>query len=454
MIENLVSCHARNSSPNQLFAVRTDFIYYLCQSSMSQGAEKQAGLKVSDLLPTAQVESLSVHPPSRAELLEALKIELASQENQVKRAGWSQWALLGALAAITWFCLGELETGKYLPAYTLAVFLLFSLLIEIWDPFRLILEPGIDNTAKPLRFLLWRFVGAKRIVLVAHIVRSFCLFLAAYYLAHTMKVGIYLACYWGVNVAISLLGLLVTYADLLLPLTVNRRTVLLSFAFMIPALVGTIWLIDSIAELHSLDFSSIRLGLAAGGGLLLLIVLCDGMNPAPITSILLEIQRDLSFGRITIENAYRQADIALAGLRMSDVLQRELQPLVSALEKLNTSRQEASARLNLAKKMLDEHGGTQRMNDEQIQVFKSVLESANTYFAQNRETDSEVKRLAEKMQNKLKPAFLIEPQVKIEIESVVDRIKRVQADCQRDCNTMETEVKEKLLAIADRNIGS
>lgn len=50
---------------------------------------------------------------------------------------------------------------------------------------------------------------------------------------------------------------------------------------------------------------------------------------------MINIRRDLAFDQISVENAVQQADIALTGLTMSDILQEDVQKILGLIEKMN-----------------------------------------------------------------------------------------------------------------------
>lgn len=416
---------------------------------MIEGSQPAANVKTSDLILTAGAENSSGQHLERADLLDALKTEIASQENKLRRPGWSTWALLGALTAVAWYGLHELETAKSNLHYLLAVFLIFSILTELWSSFRLALEPQSDRPQGQLRFVPWHFMGSQRILMLAHLFRWACLAAAAWnFLPVFSALGWYLLIYLGINLLLAFLGFISSFGDVLCPLPTGQRARLSSLILILPGLGGAVWLLMFLSHQPVCDFAAIRLGLATGGGLLLIVMLCDGLSPLPILQMLQDIQRDLSFGKITVQQAAQQTDIALAGMRLSDVLQRELQPLVNAFERLNLSRQEAANRLNLVRKIREEQGGLESLDAEQSQWIKVALEAADIQLKQNRDASCEINRLVQAMQKKLLPAAFIEPQVKPEIQSIIDRIKRLQAECQRDYDLMAEESKTSMKAVA------
>lgn len=407
---------------------------------MPRGTDKQP-INLSDLLPDSQADFVTTSSLGRPELLDALKTEIAAQDAQLKKPGHTTWTLLGTVAAITWLLLNQLDPNTTAPKpdfiYAVSVCLLFSLLVETWDPLRNLLELKVERPRGPLRFLAWRIVGTQRILILGHIIRYAVLLFFSLQLRSVPWLGLILIVYMAFNLLSMILALVSTYFDAWVPLNVFRKLSFsaLFFAFLNMTIVGlTLYF---LCNLNPVNFPSIRIGLTLGIWLLLLVILCDGISPPPILEMLREILRDLSFGRITVEDAARQSDIAMAGLRMNDLLQKELRPMIEVLEKLNTGLREASIKVAMAKKQAEE--GT--MTKDEVNNTKSALESAAVYFNQNIGFIKAIEEMSEKFLSKMRPASFLDAKVKADLEAIMERIRKAYKESAQDNAGIEVNIK-------------
>jgi len=91
-------------------------------------------------------EQQIVDAPSRQTLLELLDRELDNISLDIRRTGWTQWTIGGALAAITWRLLYELQQSTFNASKVWTFFLLASVVFDLSQAVYWILSKRPHNT--------------------------------------------------------------------------------------------------------------------------------------------------------------------------------------------------------------------------------------------------------------------------------------------------------------------
>jgi hypothetical protein len=97
--------------------------------------------------------------------------------------------------------------------------------------------------------------------------------------------------------------------------------------------------------------------------------------PSPLFRRLLEVRRDLAFGRIDPTTALRQADIAILGLSAHEILQEPIAKYSGAAERLAKQSLAMIAECELAREILTRAQGRELTDAEGIELV-AVLRSA------------------------------------------------------------------------------
>jgi hypothetical protein len=82
----------------------------------------------------------------------------------------------------------------------------------------------------------------------------------------------------------------------------------------------------------------------------LVLALIEKKTDNPLLSSLINIRRNLSFGHMTLDDAVKQADIAIAGMQVRDVLQDDIKNIISSFEKISFDADQIESRMQEVQK--------------------------------------------------------------------------------------------------------
>ena len=140
--------------------------------------------------------------------------------------------------------------------------------------------------------------------------------------------------YLGVASFIAFIGLVLGFFNLPLQPFTRRGlgpTVFLGLSIL------ELWLgwryFNALSASNSIGFSDYRASAILVVVSLLLFALVRINQGPPLLSSLLRIRRELAFGMIEVEDAFARADIAITGLRVSDLLQDNIREVLEALDR-------------------------------------------------------------------------------------------------------------------------
>lgn len=300
------------------------------------GPEKaSSGLPQPGGNPPHALESshIKINPLTRSELVAVLDSEIEQLEAENKRPGWSNWALQGGIATLLWLAMADFSPQSN--RQTIAIVFLFGslfgdFLLSVCGYFNGLNNPG----RKQLRF---RFPSddpnTAPALLVLQLVRSSGLLLIYLWLDSAFQVPT-LTWYCGIAIAFCIVGLLLRRIKSLSPHKGLSSKSVHSLTWLFIAWSGFL----SYQLFEKLPFSDVnfrgadfRVGFLLVGVVYLFGLLTAGEKGTPIVNMLKGIRRDLAFGRMSVDEATKDADIALSGFTTTAAIEHNLTELTVEL---------------------------------------------------------------------------------------------------------------------------
>src|SRR5690606_13551106 len=89
-------------------------------------------------------------------LLSAIDFEIKNIDDEVSRAGWNFWILLGSIGTLGWLLLEELGGGAHDWKRSLLVFLMFNLSLDVIENLKSLTYPIVRSRSVNRFFLASR----------------------------------------------------------------------------------------------------------------------------------------------------------------------------------------------------------------------------------------------------------------------------------------------------------
>ena len=377
----------------------------------------------------APVQNPAVPNLTREELLSALDAQIKFVTDERRSTGWTRWAIWGALATLTWLAT-DLFSHPHLalPAtalLALGIFVLWRLL----DMVATLLSPSTRAIAAPTRFRIFAdVISSARLELVLSGARYLLiLFVLGWFGFHNIPL------LW-VYAAFALLFNVTVFAYGFLPFAFPSKQQKSSLFFEnLPSLIAIIVLLGSLIQVgvelqhftSELNLSVVRLAIVFNAAAHLFKWLASDSTSAPLLEHLKQVRQDLAFGRISLDEASRQADVTLSGLKLTEVLHppvsaaltraTELQSLLAGLKGLTIDANNlvAAVRENDHEKQENDRRGAQL-----VRLLDRLDQELNSVSAKKAELESAVARL----QISSQIIVLFSPESKQEVQSITGKV--------------------------------
>ncbi len=313
-------------------------------------------------------------------VLHLLDAEIKHVISSEKDSGVTVWALTVALASILWVILDQIEALQVELSNILLLFLLYSLITD----FIYIFSRGIASTSTFQGERRFRFsqqdLSSSRSAALLLFIRALVLVLliSQYgdYLFSITKYTTYI--FYFFLLFLILVGLILSFINLPLPITREqsfKKTAVLLVISLIP-LMCAIDILYPWDNNHILSFSisDYKLSSLILAFSILLIILVRSRIRTPLLDSLIRLRRDIALSKLDIDDAVKQVDIALIGLRVTDVFQKELKLFLDLTEKISFELDVAVEKITALRRQLPEDPS--QMTGDQSLICKSVFITA------------------------------------------------------------------------------
>lgn len=315
---------------------------------------------MADSTPTSQsvqtfTEVQASLNPTVEQTLKTLDFEINRITEAHKRPGWTVWALCGSIVSAIW-----LITDQWLPEKTnivsvLYLFLLFSLIYDFITITRSIIpitasKPDRTYTVIPLfdlvppQIYLLTALHAAILLSIALLMRGTLgvllttIIIFIYTIILLVNGYIFIASFFQNFVYVS------SRAGI-----GNKKLKIAIYSFRIGYSILLLWICSRLIDYALSQYNeSITLSDVRIAGLLVIISVLVSWLAAhnssdPLLGSLINIRRDLAFGRITVDVAISQADIAITGMKFDRFMRDKLDEWLKYLERATALKQQLVA---------------------------------------------------------------------------------------------------------------
>lgn len=331
-----------------------------------------------------------------------LNNEIDQIREDIKMPGWTNWAILAALASIVWLIILEIEKNVF---NFDQIFLLYIILSLTYFIFRDIYDFAKPNQAnRKIRFLTTDvLLRENKFAFIINIAQaSLVVILLIHFSTQVGTFTYYLSLFfYGMMFFSPILLFLIdksvksfTHTNFYIPDSLDypisfsspslqkKFTILMSI--LNPSLfINIIILYASIKysllyfnlfgiTINPATFSSLKIAILTFSIFLLIKVWIHNEQISPTLKELVEIRRDLMFGNINTDMAKKLAEISISGLNKSAIIQREIGNCILTLQGIDTELNKATQKNQIASAQYQ----TNNENPESQQVLWETIRDA------------------------------------------------------------------------------
>lgn len=377
---------------------------------------------------------------------EYLNKEIDNLREEIKRPGWTNYAILISIATLVWTLLYCFETGGYSIRNVAFLILGFSLSWELITALILPKKPPRLDFKLKRRFVNRNILSSNKLPFFLFICRlGFFLFVS---LALSRDLGIFTMIFTSVFLSIFIFCLLlavvvVNYFKFPIPMSPPRKKlnmvintiIILSFLVIIFR-----YLSFSLTSPSTSVLTDIRLALLIVAIFHLFIILIRVPQGKLMFDSLVMTRRELALSEISLDTARIYTDVALTGFRTSDVLEEYLAALLSLYRESIIDLKEISRHLKDIEIL---YSAKQAVQEEQSTLVHPLLENVAKKITEARYT---IKTRIPKASNRLRiRVFWISSQV--DISGTIDEIDRKLGDVRKGLDEQIDTITKRLEAL-------
>ncbi len=407
--------------------------------------------KLADEFPINPITQQATNISTRDHVMQVLDWEIERAIAETTQPGWTTWAIYGALAAVIWTLLSEINQSENNTRNILFYFLVAQFTLDLLKQFSSVIAPQSVKKASKQRFFFSNILATSRYGLIIDILRDLSLIVIvksySQFLPDTVKYGTYF--YYGLSVFGSVTALATSFLKWPLPIPRAKH----SLFWILPSIGATLLLVPLVGCIDILkpgvNLPDLKVASLLTAVVFLLIVLMQKRTINPLLVSLIDLRRNLSFGNISLVDAINQADIAIAGMQLRDVLQEIVSDIISSFEKINAEsddvyrrmeelqrnwpekwccltteqRQNMSQNLTRAVETYKSIGKLVENNEARVKSFKKKMYWLETLLRSRPQEIDEVVIMIEKTENESREKF------KVNLQLVLDLEKRLDEPC-------------------------
>lgn len=310
-------------------------------------------------------------------LIQLINNEIESIKEERQQPGWTIWALSGSLATLFWLMLNEIEKGQVSITTVIRLLIIISLIFDCFLYLKMSLPEATSSINAYGRFFITNQVFRKRSGLILFLVQFGLVLYFTYFLSNQVPQIANVLSYTvnGFNFLLFLLLLILSFIKYPLPRKPNPLTWSSRGFFMLFVIITCYLIYIYITELfiYTPTITSIRIAVLNATIYYIIFLISKISNPSPLLESLINIRRELTLGHLEYQTAAEQIDIAITGLRVSDVLQGYVENILVLFDEFNSKEQKIVIHISAIEKILQ---GTQNnLADEQIAILDSLTSS-------------------------------------------------------------------------------
>ena len=349
------------------------------------------------------------YSPRIDHVLQTLDFEIDRIRSQEKESGWTTWAVLGGLATVVWLLLGELNSESIQWANVLVLFLAFSLLFDNVSILFTIFSEEEQPREKGRRYRFSHYLGENRLEILPGLLRCFALIWVAWYASKFVWPSHALLAYVYYGLAAIILALAFVWSFLSIPLRVYSGKWEISLVMVVFLAVGCWPMVGYFFTVYSgpqgANLAEYRVSILITAAMILLLLLARGTRYVPMLASLINVRRDLAFGKIDVDTAIHRTDIILTGMQMQDLVQEDLKRLLEYIDQVEEEFAEASKNLDVVEREIAGLSG-QLSPEQEIRVRRTV-DSNNQHIAKAEKVRDKLIRQLDKFSKRVRRTYIL-----------------------------------------------
>lgn len=335
---------------------------------------------------------------TKEDILKTLDFEINQISSEQQRNGWTKWALYGVLASSLWLLLEQWEKGNFNFWVILLLVLVFSIGIDIISHSRLLLPHRITKYERVLRFKSPTEIE-NGVAFFLYVIRHIIVFVIALLFVNKVSwsQAAVIIVFYGLFSLFALIAVAVFYYPEFEVIHNSKSNASLKsyYSFWTLTIIALVWgLIGYLNAALSYYPEGISLANFRIAGLLVAIaytfyLLVDLSKNAPLLSVLTEIRRELSFGRIDLQTAIKQAEIGIAGISVDERLQEDIGAVMPLLEQRNLEFKLISDKITALSKEIPKQISdiTKEQEKKAKEILLPCLNEINGFLKKNEEVE-------------------------------------------------------------------
>jgi hypothetical protein len=306
--------------------------------------------------------------------------EIEGLRRELEWPGWSRWAIVGAMATLVWLLFDLVETTSYSVSKIIVSILTVSLFTDGMTFLSQVVNRDRENSPEEIRFHVTKQIfGNNRGALLLLTARWIVPIVLAIGISDRVHLALTIS-----SIMISVLFLLVAVPFMVLsfmrvhfPTSIGANRPSVRF---ISAVLGLVAVLSSLGYgeylLHSLDgldFPELRIVVTTLSLFVLLFLLTRSPHGLSILKSLTLVRRNLALNAISVEDAARETEIALAGLAASEAFQAEVSEILDLIGEGNSKMHSVNKQLVVLESLWAGSGG--HLTDDQQTISDSLYRS-------------------------------------------------------------------------------
>jgi hypothetical protein len=288
-----------------------------------------------------------------------LSFEIDHLRSEIQRPGWTTWAITGAMAALVWVLITLVEEGGYSLRTVASLLLVIWLLHISYNFIKGYINENPPSHSSGGRFMPTYMVSANRLGIILGLAQFVFLLIVVKMFSTELGSLATIISYAAVSILLffAFAALVVSIARFPIPLNTknNLSSAILPIVCSILMLVSVwyhsrfLWISPGGTTVYD-----VRFALVIAAIFYLTSRVVSVPRGALTLDVLTSIRREFLLGRIELDIAVRQADIALVGMRASDLLENFVAKLLSLYSDISAEFNKSTALLNQMEKLQSE----------------------------------------------------------------------------------------------------
>ena len=379
-------------------------------------------------------------------LIEFINHETDQFDVEQKRHGWSIRALLVALATLVWLLANQMPLTSVNWQSVGLLFFTLVLTIDLIDSFSSMFSMQFGKVSEEPRFFLTSLLGIARIYMLTRLVLCLILFLVGIQLSiHILGISkILILILLAFDAVGSLMGLIVSFRHIPFSKFLIRKGAppysFLSTVLMIIALAG--YYVALAKNFDSFGPSDIKVAvlltfIAATFALM-------GRLPtiSPILPSLNSIRQNLVLDKIDVNWATRQVDIALFGMRVGDLFQKDVKEMLDYFDRESKLLRKLTRTLEAAESFIPADpsnlGKDEFSNNREATM--ALMEDAESYAGQSLSLYEELTKSIHRYSEKDRRIMLMDKRSVGELEGITSKVEMAQSELKSLLTAAEAQI--------------